>query len=463
MPTPEIATTILDYYYDDPSETNLHGPLVIPPFPKDTPEFTVVGWKGLPDVVAGTTAYQSAQVWGAIATTLSYIMNLKLPPYLSSWSTTYNLVAIPRAGNQLNAYYDRSSLRFFYGKDPKTNRIIYTCDAVGIVSHELGHAILDAIRPDLWDAAAMEFFSFHEAFSDIIATATVLQHDVVIEQMIAETTTPPGKIPNLWQSSVVSRLARELGHAIYFSSNMTIGAEKYLRNMFNEFNYTDPTTLPLGVTDSILSQEPHNFSRVFSGAWYECFCELFKIDYIEHNPPAAIIAVKKARDTMIQVLFEAITIAPSQLQFFQAISTTILQIFEKKGQKKEIDIIKKIFEKRNLLMQLNVVTTTTTETIYSPPQYMKATIGASVFHASQEIKVELPRMIGLLHTEQDVKTVMTKAISGYLNYVSSQSLLGDEGDNAMFIINEGKLKRNYICSSFRGLPQMSASIGHIAR
>ncbi len=188
---------ILDYYYDDPGEIALHGPLIIPPFPKNTPDFTVVGWTNTPAVLPNTPAYRSAQVYGAVATTLAYIMNLKSEtPYITAWSETYNLVAIPLAGNQLNAYYDRSSLRFFWGQDPKTKVTIYACDAVGIVAHELGHAILDAMRPDLWNTAVLEFFAFHEAFGDIMATASVLQHDEVINQMFKETTIGEG-IPDL--------------------------------------------------------------------------------------------------------------------------------------------------------------------------------------------------------------------------------------------------------------------------
>jgi hypothetical protein len=462
---------VLDYYYDDPHESGLHGPLVIPVFPKGTPEFTVVGWKGILDVVRGTPAYQAAQVWGAMATSLSYVMSLKnSPSYIKeSWATTYNLVAIPRAGNQLNAYYDRSSLRFFWGKDPKTGKVIYTCDAVGIVSHEFGHAILDTMRPDLWNTCILEFFAFHEAFGDIIALATILQHDIVIEHMLKETTNSPN-LPNLWQSNVVSRLARELGHAIYYSSAMVIGSEKYLRNAFNDFKYTDPSKLKLGNIDAELTQEPHNFSRIFSGAWYECFCELFKENYKNHDKVLAVEMVKQSRDTMVCALLDAVLEVPNQLQFFKAISATIINVLLYQGQEREASIVKKVFARRNLWHEndeFSKQTLINTGDLNLPvPHRLLAHIGATTTDKARSISVELPKWMFHNKDAGESHTALSASVASFLNYATDQKLLGNDGDNNMFTIDQdGMLSRNYICSSFRSPPAIAGkdNVGHIAR
>ena len=464
------GTIVADYYYDDPFETLLHGKLLIPPLPPGTPEFTVVGWKGMPEVVTGSPAYQAAQVWGTIAVALSYVMNLKqLPPYIKDWASTYNLVAIPRAGNQLNAYYDRSSLRFFCGKDPTNNRTIYTCDAVGIVAHELGHAILDSMRPDLWNTAVLEFFAFHEAFGDIISIASVLQHNVVIGQMIQETTALHEQIPNLWQSNVVSRLAEQLGHAIYYSSNMVMGAEKYLRNAFNDFKYIDSTLLPLGTSDTTLTQEPHNFSRIFSGAWYECFCKLFNVNYTKHDPVAVLVIVKEARDIMIRALLDAVLVAPSQLQFFQGVATTMVKVLTEQNKLKEAEIIKSVFIRRNLYNEVNASEPSRLESTikidpFSFPHHMRTNIGATISSPSVNISVELPKWVAP-ENNKDIYSMLSASIGSFVNYMSVQHLLGDEFDNNMFAVTKsGLLVRNYICSSFRALPQISSqkNIGNLA-
>jgi len=95
-----------------------------------------------------------------------------------------------------------------------------------------------------------------------------------------------------------------------------MGAEQYLRNAFNDFHYVDPSSLADGSDDKTLTREPHNFSRVFSGAWYECFCELFKNDKNKDK----IMAVKQSCDAMIIALLDGILIAPSQLHFLSGVA-----------------------------------------------------------------------------------------------------------------------------------------------
>jgi hypothetical protein len=458
------TTTILDYFYDDPAQTTLHGKLVIPPMPKDSPDFTVVGWLNKPDVKPGTPAYQAAQVWGAIASTLSYVGFLKTPSYITQWSSVFNLVAIPRAGNQLNAYYDRSSLRFFCGKDPQTNTVIYTCDAVGIVAHELGHAILDSLRPDLWNTAVLEIFAFHEAFGDILAIASVLQHDVVIDLMVKETTSKPGEIPDLWQSNVASRLAEQLGHAIYYESKTVIGAERYLRNAYNTFAYVDPLKLPLGSSEKDLTQEPHNFGRVFSGAWYEAFCRVFAAEYVEDNPPQIYGAIRKARDTMMRALLDASIKARSELHFLPAIASEMVKILEGQKQLKEADIVKSVFKKRALWLPrfevhpvepVAAVVSTSAIDPSASAFHMKLTVGATNHMASQILEVQLPKFVAV-HTGQNARTLVGQSVANFMNYVTTEKLLGDEGENNMFgISSDNKLVRNYICSSFHAMPQLS--------
>lgn len=70
-------------------------------------------------------------------------------------------------GEDLNAYYDRVGLRFFHGSAGK--KTVYSGESPDVVCHEMGHAILDSIRPELWDAASAEIAAFHESFGDMSA------------------------------------------------------------------------------------------------------------------------------------------------------------------------------------------------------------------------------------------------------------------------------------------------------
>ena len=104
----------------------------------------------------------------------------------------------------------------------------------------MGHGILDTLRPDLWSAVAMEIWSFHESFGDIMAIISALQYDEVINYTLSETSN------NLSLSNTVTKLAEELGIAIY---NVYNGASwgapnNALRDASVDFNYVRPSLLP---------------------------------------------------------------------------------------------------------------------------------------------------------------------------------------------------------------------------
>ena len=76
----------------------------------------------------------------------------------------------PNDGDDLNAYYDRRSLSFFeHTTGAKTT---FSGASTDVVAHECGHALLDSIRPDLWDAPFVEVAALHEAFGDCMALLT---------------------------------------------------------------------------------------------------------------------------------------------------------------------------------------------------------------------------------------------------------------------------------------------------
>ena len=114
---------------------------------------------------------------------------------------------------------------------------VYSGESPDIVAHELGHAVLDAIRPQLWDAAAAEPAAFHEAFGDISAIFAALQLESLRKAVLLET---EGK---LYRNSRLSRVAEQLGWAIRQRHPDAVDSDS-LRNAVNSFFYRDPQTLP---------------------------------------------------------------------------------------------------------------------------------------------------------------------------------------------------------------------------
>ncbi|MDN3581548.1 hypothetical protein [Mucilaginibacter flavus] len=169
-------------------------------------------------------------------------------------------------GEDFNAYYDRVGLRFFQGQ--VGSRTVYSGESPDIVCHEQGHATLDAIKPQLWDAASIEIGAFHESFGDMSAILCALQVPSLRHDVLAETSY------SLYANSSLSRLAEQLGWAIR-QGHPTLVEPDCLRNAVNAFFYRDPNTLPSNAPATSLSSEPHSFSRVFTSAFFEGLARMF--------------------------------------------------------------------------------------------------------------------------------------------------------------------------------------------
>jgi len=80
-------------------------------------------------------------------------------PEGTRWRPGPTLPARLDAGDRLNAVYTGGDVRFFSTEVDGTR--VSTAESPDVVSHELGHAVLDAIRPQLWDAMSHEVAAFH--------------------------------------------------------------------------------------------------------------------------------------------------------------------------------------------------------------------------------------------------------------------------------------------------------------
>lgn len=255
---------------------------------------------------------------------------------LNKWSVVRNLNVNPLAGNDLNAYYDRLNLKFFYAKPPNKSKVIYTVDSADIVSHELGHAILDAMRPDIWSIQSLEIWSFHEAFSDIFATATIMQYDVILNKVLRDTN------EDLSKSNDISKLAEELGNAIYGKS---------LRDLSIKFYYQDPSSLPNNGSEDELHAECHSFGKVFSSAWYQILVDIFK--YYKLKNKNSLECLQNARDTSFSLFVNSIENIPKTHKFYEAAAYSMLN--KSKNNKDIYEIVKKVFVEWKLIKEIKIL------------------------------------------------------------------------------------------------------------
>lgn len=328
----------IEYILNDPATPNLVASVNVPKI-TGGPNFSVSNYKG-GGFPSGSVESQAANCVVTLAHTIEFLNRYTDKP-INRWASTSNLSVFPRAGKDLNAYYDRSNLKFFYFSHEKIGTI-YTCDSADVVAHELGHAVLDFYRPDMWSAAFLESAAFHEAFGDFVAMMKNLSHDEVNNYVINQTG------GDLRKENVVSNLAEQMGKAIFNLSGPNSGRNpNCLRCAINNFKYVNPGTLPEEAPDNKLAAECHSFARIFVGAFYDIFLMMY--NDVKSTGVSEIEAIHQARDTILRYVMKAIQFAPLNAKFYESMSRTILWADVTLGNWKYHDRIQNIFFDRNML------------------------------------------------------------------------------------------------------------------
>lgn len=431
----------VEYILNDPSTPALIEVIAPPKVPTGCPDFTVVGYQEGNWGCPGSLQYQAAQ----LRTTLLHAITaankyFRVP--INSWAGTQNLVAIPRAGKQFNAYYDRVSLRFFYNLDPVTKKMVYTCESQDVTAHEAGHAILDARRPDLWNMQAIEVMSMHEAFGDVQAIMTILQHESILNWVLQETN------GDLSRPSIVTRVGEEMGQAIYHATDGNLGHRAdALRNAVNDFVYVPPEKLPERGRDDVLVREPHSFSRVFVGVFWDILKGIYDIRLGSGDTPT--VAIRRARDDAGKLAYLGFSDAPAVGRFMNAVATAMLRADTECMGAFYGPLLTAVFAKRGLVsgnIPLAMVSgKVELATAAMPARGLDLPVVASM-HAPEgagggDVLVTLP-MAAFDGPEPTAEAAMALA------YLERNGLVGDEAAGKMFSVDGGQLVRNFMC--FRG-------------
>lgn len=327
------------YLLNDPTTPTLSEPQVLPATPVNL-QFRVDGYVSVGLGSHDAKISQAVNCYITLCKSINHFQGVigKIDKPVPRWAATSNLHVVPQAGRDFNAYYDRSSLKFFYDLDPVTRKTVYAADSIDVVAHELGHALLDIMRPDLWNTQALEIFAFHEAFGDINAMATVMRSDTILSHVLTETG------GDLMKSNTLSRLAEELGNAIYHIApeGRVYG---YLRDATVVFNYVNPNKLPQQANDNQLCAEPHSFGRIFAGCWYEIVAKIFAANRVKMGD---LPAFRFARDTAYSCLIKAIKIAPNVVKFTEAMAKSMVAADKMKGTG-YADLITDVFTRRHVI------------------------------------------------------------------------------------------------------------------
>jgi hypothetical protein len=176
------------------------------------------------------------------------------------------LLIVPRAGRWDNAYYEREShsLQFFHFESARfPGREVFTCLSHDIVAHETGHAIIDGIAPDLYNAISPQSLALHEAVADLTAVLIAFRSRALTKAVLDQT---GGSIR---ESTAFSAIAEEFG-----AQRKASGQLRPLRSLLNAEH------MP---SSGGARTAPHELSEVLSGALYTVMVRMHE-DRMRENP-----------------------------------------------------------------------------------------------------------------------------------------------------------------------------------
>ncbi|WML91498.1 hypothetical protein RCF98_03865 [Thiothrix lacustris] len=168
------------------------------------------------------------------------------------WKHGGPLVLRPHAFSEANAFYDPAapSLNFGSFNSPFRRAPVWTCLSHDIVSHELGHAILDSFRPLYVYSEEADTGALHESVGDMMSMFAALSHKPVVERLFRES---GGDMMN---PSLANGLAEEFGIGLWGVSF------PFLRSALKGVNYDEAPW------------EIHDRSTVWTAAIYEILATL---------------------------------------------------------------------------------------------------------------------------------------------------------------------------------------------
>jgi hypothetical protein len=329
----------------------------------------------------------------------------------------------PQAGNNANAFYSEQERLLGFHSFELNGKTVSTAQSADIVSHETGHAILDGLRDLYNESFGLAPNAFHEGFGDITAMLVAMHDDSLIRHLLDWTK------GNLRTTNFVAEVAEQLTNVL-ISSNETPylrGHTIYLRNAINELQNMPFDALPYTATNPVteLSREGHNYSRLFTGVFYDIFAGIY--DQMKADIPAHI-AIYRARDIAAYLLVCSIESGPvGEFDFgdmAKAFLASDLTLYDGQHQKILIDA----FDNRNILEAREAqdfVATTLALPAVTLPETINSALAAALF-----LEEKIVPALKLSTYAELVPLTAYKNATGYafLSYFSSQevTLEGDQ-------------------------------------
>ena len=262
------------------------------------------------------------------------------------WSFKQERLTIdPHAGVGANAYYSELDHRLGFNGFQDSDAIIQSSQSADIVSHETGHAILDGMRDLYNESFGLGSNAFHESFGDMTAVLVALHDDSLIKRLLDWTG------GNLRMDNFIAVIAEQVTNRLQAHGEKVHGRTVYLRNALNKFTDLPFNQLPTSPRDPELelSREKHNYSRLFTGAFYDILVGIYEQ---LRQAPADRIALHGTRDIVGHLLITAIELGPVCELTFADIAQAFIAADNLLHDGKYTNLLIDVFDRRKILSSL---------------------------------------------------------------------------------------------------------------
>lgn len=259
------------------------------------------------------------------------------------WSFPVPRIAVdPHVGEGANAFYNEQDRLLGFNSFQVNGEFIFAAQSADVVSHETAHAILDGLRDLYNESFGLGPNAFHESFGDMTAVLVALHDDALVKRLL---TWSKG---DLRLDNFVTAVAEQITDRLRSSAEHIHGRTVYLRNALNDLLYKpfdDVPYLPLNPQVE-LGREMHNYSRLFTGAFYDILVGIYEKLRVKSSDR---VALHRTRDIVGHLLTCAVELGPvGELDFGDMAKAFLAaDLFLNEG--KYTDVLKLVFDKRGIL------------------------------------------------------------------------------------------------------------------
>ncbi len=335
------------------------------------------------------------------------------------------LPLLQNVGQDLNAFYDRASFSFFH--QTVGNDTFLSGASTDVVAHEVGHGLLDSVRPDFFSVNFLEVGAFHEGFGDCMAMLTALNDRETRQKLLAAAA-------NLRKKNFVEGTAEDLSEGIRRLQPTHNAATP--RRAFNTFQFQLPQTLPSNGGPGALINEVHSFGMILTGCFWDLLANIFAT---AAQTEAGLLSAAKTTGQILIAGAKGAVITP---RFMQSAGRAMVLADQALNGAANRDHIRNAFQAHNILLGTNTMVAPSMGLAGPAPK--KATLAAAT-RKDLALRLASPRgakmkttavdvfgtpMVEVTHQREISLGAVDKRLKGVVGLAQEPVMVGESGGRA---------------------------------